>query len=267
VTRTLRMLAVGLLALAAVLVPAAPASGTRAAAADDIYALVNQARWANGQPGLIRNSAMDQVAANWAATMASNGTMAHNPDYASQIPGGWTGAAENVAQGHPSGTAMHNGWMGSSGHRANILGNYTDIGIAFLVSGGTTWGVQVFGRYPGHSGPANPAPPPPPPPAPPAPEPPTASEVTPGAPGTTPSNGEPASPGDESDATPAAEPTRSATPTRTPAPRETATTEVVTFTRPDEAPPVSPVWSLAVLVGAVTVAAATAWVVRRRRAG
>jgi hypothetical protein len=149
--------------LVAVAVTLAPAVTASAAPADDIYALVNQARWANGQAGLIRNAAMDQVAADWVATMAANGTMAHNPDYASQIPGGWTAAAENVARGHSSGTAMHDGWMGSPGHRANILGDYTDIGIAFLSSGGTTWGVQVFGRYPGHVGPAAPAPPPAPP--------------------------------------------------------------------------------------------------------
>lgn len=136
-----RVLTVLLLALGLAIAPGTPAS---AAPADDIYALVNEARWANGQAGLIRNPAMDQVAADWAATMAANGTLAHNPDYASQIPGGWSAAAENVAQGHPTGTAMHDGWMGSSGHRANILGDYTDIGIAFLSSGGTTWGVEVF---------------------------------------------------------------------------------------------------------------------------
>lgn len=141
-----------------------PAGAASAAPADDIYALVNQARWANGQAGLIRNATMDQVAADWAATMAANGTMAHNPDLSTQIPGGWTAAAENVAQGYPTGTAMHNGWMGSSGHRANILGDHTDVGIAFMSSGGTTWGVEVFGRYPGHVGPAAPAPAPAPPP-------------------------------------------------------------------------------------------------------
>jgi hypothetical protein len=147
--------------LVAVGLTLAPAATASAAPADDIYALVNEARWANGQAGLIRNPAMDQVAADWAATMAANGTMAHNPDFSTQIPGGWTAAAENVAKGYSTPAAMHDGWMGSPGHRANILGDYTDIGIAFLSSGGTTWGVQVFGRYPGHVGPAAPAPAPP----------------------------------------------------------------------------------------------------------
>ncbi|MGV8971299.1 MAG: CAP domain-containing protein, partial [Rhodoglobus sp.] len=74
----------------------------------------------------------------------------------SQIPGGWTAAAENVAQGYVGGAAMHNGWMNSPGHRTNILGNFTDIGIAYLESGGTTWGVQVFANYPGSIGPPAP---------------------------------------------------------------------------------------------------------------
>jgi hypothetical protein len=126
--------------------------------------------------------------------------MAHNPDYTSQIPGGWTAAAENVAHGHPTGTAMHDGWMGSSGHRANILGDFTDIGIAFLSSGGTTWGVEVFGRYPGHVGPAAPAPPPAP-----ASPPETAVETVPPTPTPTPTPTATPSPSPSSPAAPRAD--------------------------------------------------------------
>jgi hypothetical protein len=160
----MRMRRLGLavvLALGMALVPTAAHAGPT----DDIHSLVNQARWSNGQAGLLRNAAMDQVAANWAAQLAANGTLSHNPNYSSEIPGGWTAAAENVAQGYGSGAAMHEGWMNSPGHRANVLGGFTDIGIAFLSSGGTTWGVQVFANYPGHVGPAAPAPPAPPPPS------------------------------------------------------------------------------------------------------
>jgi hypothetical protein len=218
-----------------------PAGATSAAPADDIHALVNQARWANGQAGLIRNPAMDQVAADWAATMAANGTMAHNPDYTSQIPGGWTAAAENVAHGHPTGTAMHDGWMGSSGHRANILGDFTDIGIAFLSSGGTTWGVEVFGRYPGHVGPAAPAPPPPPAPAPP---PETAVETVPPT------------------------PTPTATPTATPSPSpsspavQRADAELRTVAGAGWPP-----WALIAAVLGISAAAAATVVRRRSRHG
>ena len=231
-----RVLTVVLLTLGLTLAPSAPAS---AGPADDIYALVNEARWANGQAGLIRNPAMDQVAADWAATMAANGTMAHNPDYANQIPSGWSAAAENVAQGHPTGTAMHNGWMGSSGHRANILGGYTDIGIAFLSSGGTTWGVQVFARYAGHVGPAAPAPPPPPAPAP-APEP---------------------APGETSAASPKATETPLAD--TSPAPTGPTTTPTPTAAPVRESEVGGPAWWALVAGAAAVAAAAVSTIVRR----
>ena len=140
---------------------------TAAAAFDEgtIHSLVNQSRAASGLGPLALNSSLSQVAASWANQMAANGTMSHNPSYSSQIPGGWTKAAENVAQGYPSGSAVHQGWMNSAGHRANIVGDFTDIGIAHISAGGTTWSVQVFAKY-GSSVPApGPAAAPPPPPA------------------------------------------------------------------------------------------------------
>jgi hypothetical protein len=170
------------LVLAGIAVPVAPAS---AAEADTLHSLLNQERWANGQPGLLRNAAMDQVAADWAAEMARTGTMSHNPNYSAQIPAGWTRAGENVAQGYPDASSMHAGWMGSPGHRDNILGDYTDVGIAFISQGGTTWGVQVFARYPGHVGPTAPAAASPPRADPPAPPPPPPAPVQPAPPHTT----------------------------------------------------------------------------------
>jgi len=145
------------LLLAIFLVPVAAAAPASAAEADTIHGLVNQARWDNGQQGLIRNADMDAVALAWAKKMAASSTMSHNPDYSTQIPAGWRSAGENVAQGYRTAQAMHDGWMSSQGHRENILGAFTDIGIAFYSSGGTTWGVQVFATYPGHTGPSAPA--------------------------------------------------------------------------------------------------------------
>ena len=90
---------------------------------------------------------MDAVALAWANQLAVNGTLSHNPSFSDQIPGGWSAAGENVAQGYPDAYSMHDGWIHSSGHLANILGDYTDVGIAFVSAGGTTWGVEVFARY------------------------------------------------------------------------------------------------------------------------
>ena len=151
-----------------------PAPAASAFDEGTIHSLTNQDRAANGLGPLKLNASLSQVALAWANQLAANGVLSHNPNYSAQIPGGWSRAAENVAQGHASGAAVHRGWMNSSGHRANILGDFTDIGIAHISGGGSTWSVEVFAKY-GSSVPA-PAPPPPPPPAPapvpaPAPEP------------------------------------------------------------------------------------------------
>ena len=146
-----------------------------ASESDTIASLVNEARWSAGLPGLIHNHELDAVALNWANHMAAANDMIHNPDFAGQIPAGWSSAGENIALGHPTPSAMHTGWMNSEGHRANILGDFTDVGIAFITVNGTTWGVEDFGKYAGHVGPSAPAPAPAAAPAPVAPPAPVAS--------------------------------------------------------------------------------------------
>jgi uncharacterized protein YkwD len=138
--------------LAGLFTAAAPASSATAAEPETIHSLVNEARAANGRAPLARNVGLDAVALSWANQMAAEKKMYHNPSVGEQIPAGWSSWGENVANGHPTGAAMHKGWMESPGHYKNIMGSFTDIGIAFVTSGGTTWGVQVFATYPGAGG-------------------------------------------------------------------------------------------------------------------
>ena len=135
--------------LSGLLVAFGPAAPAAAGPADDIYTLVNEARVAEGRAPLARNAGLDAVAAAWAQKMADMDSLEHNPDVGKQIPTGWKSWGENIAQGHRSGTAMHEGWMNSPGHYANIMGDFSDIGVAFIEAGGTTWGVQVFATYSG----------------------------------------------------------------------------------------------------------------------
>ncbi|MGY6499096.1 MAG: CAP domain-containing protein, partial [Microcella sp.] len=93
-----------MLAAALVVVPSA-AQPAHASEAGTIHSLLNQARGGSGLGPLARNGALDQVALAWANQMAAEGRMYHNPNYAGQIPGGWSRAAENVAQGYPSGAS------------------------------------------------------------------------------------------------------------------------------------------------------------------
>ena len=155
----------GLGVLVAFLLALWPALPAAAHDEDTIVQLVNEARWAEGKPGLVRNPALDAVALAWAQQMAASNTMSHNPSYTAQVPPGWSTVGENVAYGQRSAGQLHQAWMDSPGHRANILGDYTDIGVAYIDAGGTTWAVENFGGYAGHVGPAAPAPAPAPAPA------------------------------------------------------------------------------------------------------
>ncbi|KAA1424766.1 CAP domain-containing protein [Mumia zhuanghuii] len=193
-----------------------------ASESDTITARANAARADEGLAPLVRNPALDAAALDWAREMADDGRLSHNPDLSGAVPSGWQRIGENVAQGYGSGSAMHAGWMGSSGHRANILGDYTDIGVAFIREDGTTWGVQVFAKYPGSAN----RPAPVTPSAPRTTKPTTAKPTT--AKKTTPSPRTPP----RTTAVPTTEPSPSAATTATPTP--TATTAPVTTTAPTD---------------------------------
>ena len=52
-------------------------------------------------------------------------------------------AGENIARGYATPQAVVNGWMNSSGHRANILNaNYTHIGVGYVAQG--NYWTQMF---------------------------------------------------------------------------------------------------------------------------
>jgi len=60
----------------------------------------------------------------------------------------WRAFAENIAYGQRGPEDVTESWMGSAGHRANMLnGSYTEIGTGYAVDNrGRSYYVQVFGR-------------------------------------------------------------------------------------------------------------------------
>src|SRR5688572_3217820 len=60
----------------------------------------NAVRAEQGLPALVRDTRLDQVAADWARKQFENGAMSHNPNYSTQIPPGWQRAGENVGKGY-----------------------------------------------------------------------------------------------------------------------------------------------------------------------
>ena len=74
-----------------------------------------------------------------------------DPSERARAAGFPAGAGENIAIGYPSASAVMDGWLGSRGHRANILDcDYTVIGVGFdpgtVLTGyaAGSW-VQMFG--------------------------------------------------------------------------------------------------------------------------
>jgi uncharacterized protein YkwD len=105
---------------------------------------INGYRSENGLSALSRDGSLDSRARSWAESMADNGDLSHS-NLSSLLPP-WSAAGENVGVG---GTvkSLFGALVDSSGHRANMLGDYTHFGIGVWVdSGGRIWTAHVFTR-------------------------------------------------------------------------------------------------------------------------
>lgn len=145
----LRVLTVVASLLATLSITAVVAGPASAASADPVsesslISQTNGSRAANGLPALRSVVDLTNVARGWANSMADRGVLQHNPGLASQVQG-WYVVAENVGYSGDPGT-LHNAFMNSAGHRANILDRrVTQVGIgAARDASGTLWVAEVF---------------------------------------------------------------------------------------------------------------------------
>ncbi|WP_062315908.1 CAP domain-containing protein [Demequina maris] len=148
------------LALIGVLVVALGLTGGPADAAVDpmtkVLQRTNTYRADEGLKPLNLRTGIVDVSQGWSGHMKSTRTLAHNPNFSSEMPSGLSSAAENVGYACGYGTkaantnAIMSAWLKSAGHEANITGNYTDIGIgvAYDKSSDCAWATQNFGKYP-----------------------------------------------------------------------------------------------------------------------
>jgi uncharacterized protein YkwD len=125
-----------------------------------VVELVNQQRWANGQlPPFKHNTLLDLAARYHALDMRDDNYFDHATydgtslvcDFATRVGKwytGWNFVAENIAGGYSTPESVISGWMGSSGHRANILHTETrEIGVGYYNGGyWNHYWVQDFGR-------------------------------------------------------------------------------------------------------------------------
>lgn len=118
----------------------------------EVIRLVNEIRQENGLTPLTYDWELARVARYKSQDMKDNRYFSHtSPTYGSPFQMirdfgiSFRSAGENIARGYASPQAVVNGWMNSSGHRANILNaGYTHIGVGY-VAAGNYW-TQMFIR-------------------------------------------------------------------------------------------------------------------------
>ena len=118
----------------------------------EVAKLVNIERQKTGLAPLTFSEEISRVAEAKSQDMANKNYFSHtSPTYGDPfqmmksfgIKFGYAG--ENIAKGYRDAQSVMNGWMNSSGHRANILNsNFKKIGVGYVAANGTTYWTQMF---------------------------------------------------------------------------------------------------------------------------
>ncbi len=118
----------------------------------EVVRLVNIERQKAGLAPLKASSQLSNVARMKSKDMADKNYFSHtSPTYGSpfdmmkQFGITYRTAGENIAKGYLSPTSVMNGWMNSSGHKANILNSsFGTIGVGAYKVGSTIYWTQMF---------------------------------------------------------------------------------------------------------------------------
>jgi uncharacterized protein YkwD len=110
--------------------------------AADVITLTNSARATAGLPPVTAHPQLQQAALAHSQDQAARNQMSHYGSNGSEIGDrvsaagySWSAVAENVAAGYSTAQAVMGGWMGSAGHRQNILyPGVVHIGVAVATS-------------------------------------------------------------------------------------------------------------------------------------
>ena len=117
---------------------------------NEVIRLVNEIRAENGLKPLTANWELSRIARYKSEDMSDNRYFSHtSPTYGTPFQMikafglSYRSAGENIAYGYGTPAAVVNGWMNSSGHRANILNaSYTQIGVGYCANG--NYWTQMF---------------------------------------------------------------------------------------------------------------------------
>lgn len=129
----------------------AMSSGEKAYA-DEVLRLVNVERANAGVAPLAWDDGAERAAFAHSADMAARGYFSHTSPEGADAgdrlvfaqAGSFSGWGENIAQGQTSPARVMSDWMGSTGHRNNILrASFTHLGVG-VRSANSLWWTQVF---------------------------------------------------------------------------------------------------------------------------
>jgi hypothetical protein len=144
-----------LVAATAVAVTAFAATSAHASTEESQFvSLTNSARSSAGLAGYSVASDLVSLARRHSQEMAAKHTIYHNPNLANDVSG-WQAVGENVGMGG-SASSIHQAFMNSAPHRANILDHdFTQVGIGTAFDDkGVLYVTEVFRKPSGSAAPA-----------------------------------------------------------------------------------------------------------------
>jgi hypothetical protein len=112
---------------------------------------LNAERASMGRAKLAVKGDLVSVARRHSARMAEDETIYHNQNLPNEVGGNWYALGENVGMG-PTCDSLHDAFMSSAPHRANIVDkDYNQIGVGVVIRDNTIYVTQVFAGRPGGS--------------------------------------------------------------------------------------------------------------------
>lgn len=121
------------------------AAGADSGSEQSFLSAINSTRSSSGLGSLTMDGGLQSHARRHTADMISKGDLFHSSSGAleSAAGSGWSKLGENVGRGG-SVSSLHQAFLDSSSHRANILGDYTHAGVGTDTSDGVLYVTVVF---------------------------------------------------------------------------------------------------------------------------
>lgn len=131
-------------------VPTPPVSDIIEEIKQQLFSSHNQERLKKGLSPYGRNTLLDKAAQKHCDYMAVNNHLTHDERGVrvgvriTREGYVWKTCGENIAEGQESVNEVMNSWMNSSGHKANILGDFLEVGFGVTKRDNVLWWVVNF---------------------------------------------------------------------------------------------------------------------------